>query len=352
MIFSTKTNIGDRDMNNTSVHLDNFFNETESLAATGNRSEAGKLLQGLIDNQDLTIARAHNDSGVIAWQEGKADKALEHYRQAVKLAPGNPVYRKNLADILYFGMGEIENALVHYRQIIADNPMDFDATLAIGRICADLSRHFQKEASDFLDLADRIEPGNEFVKGERKKLSGIIDDQKSPPSQPAASLNFNLNINKANPGDPETTYQSLAADLNPENNDANENIIKDFLNQFPDFALAHNDLGVISYQLEKPDQAEACYLKAVALAPQNITFRKNLADFIFIVKQEPEAAMIHYHEVLKTAPKDIETLMMIGNICLALNSEDEARNFFNLILDIEPWNLDASKALEMLDEKR
>ncbi len=340
-------------MSNTSVHLDNFFRETENLVATGNLTAAGAQLRNLLDNQDLTIARAHNDSGVIAWQEGKADKALEHYQQAVKLAPENSVYRKNLADLLYFGMGEVENALAHYRQIIANDPRDFDANLAIGRICADLSRHFRQEARGFFELADRIEPDNEYVNNELIKLSN--SDSREDSSTPTAEANpqtTTLNLRGADSNDPDTLYQHLSANFDPENNVNNEFKIKDFLDNFPNFAQACNDLGVISHRLKKMDQAEECYLRAVQLAPRNITFRKNLADFLFVVKKDPEAAMPHYHEVLKTAPKDLETLMMIGNICLALDSADEARSFFNLVLDIEPWNLDASKALEMLDEKR
>jgi len=270
------------------------------------------------------------------------------------LSPENPVYRKNLADLLYFGIGEIEMALAHYRQILADNPRDFDATLAIGRICADLSRRFHKDACDFFDLTDQIEPGNEVAQEERAKLTGNLNNLEILHPQPATinSLSKPLNINNGYANDPETLYKQLTTNFNPENNFDNEREIKNFLDKFPDFALAHNDLGVISHQLEKLDQAETSYLKAVQLVPHNITFRKNLADFLFIVKTEPEAAMAHYHEVLKSSPKDIETLMMIGNICLALNSEEEARNFFNLVLDIEPWNIDASKSLEMLDKNK
>ncbi len=339
-------------MSNSNKHLNNFFDETENLAAANNLSEAKKRLQELINSQDLTIARAHNDSGVIAWREGNADTAHGHYQEAVKLAPGNTVYRKNLADLLYFGMGEIENALVHYRQIIAENPQDFDATLAIGRICADLSRHFHTEACDFLDLAERIEPGNRFVKDERIKLTVNPKKQEILSSHPAVlkPLSNPLNINNGVSENPSTTYKQLVADLNPENNIDNETIIKNFLDKFPDFALAHNDLGVISHQLDKFDQAGLCYREAVRLEDANTIFRKNLADFIFVIEKKPEEAMPHYHEVLKGNPKDLEALMMIGNICLALGSSEEARNFFNLVLDIEPWNLDASRSLEMLDE--
>lgn len=352
-IFSINIKTGDKGMKNANTHLDNFFAEAESLAGTGDLSEAGNLLQQLIENQDATIARAHNDSGVIAWQEGNADKALEHYLRAVKLAPENPVYRKNLADILYFGRGETELALAHYRQIIIENPRDFDAVLAIGRICADLSRHFRNEADDFFTLADQIEPGNKFVMEERKKLSAhpseIAPSQTEQNQEPQS--NFRLNFNPESSDIPEDKYQQIVSGFNPESPAESEAEIKKFINEFSDFAMAYNDLGVISHQLEKSEQAEASYLNAVELEPENITFRKNLADFLFVVKNQPEEAMPHYHEVLKSAPKDIETLMMIGNLCLALGSPEEARNFFNLVLDIEPWNMDASKALEMLDQR-
>ena len=123
-----------------------------------------------------------------------------------------------------------------------------------------------------------------------------------------------------------------------------------FLEKFPDFALAHNDLGVISHKLEKFENAGSCYREAIRLAPKKTTFRKNLADFIFVIEHQPEEAMPHYLEVIKSNPKDIEALMMIGSLCLSLRSKEEARNFFNLVLKIEPQNRDANQALKNLNE--
>ena len=122
-----------------------------------------------------------------------------------------------------------------------------------------------------------------------------------------------------------------------------------FLGNFPDFALAHNDLGVISHKLEKFENADSCYREAVRLAPNNTTFRKNLADFIFIIEHLPEEAMPHYLKVIKASPKDIEALMMIGSLCLSLGSKEEARNFFDLVLKIDPQNIDAKQALDNLN---
>ncbi len=121
-----------------------------------------------------------------------------------------------------------------------------------------------------------------------------------------------------------------------------------FLGNYPDFALAHNDLGVISHKLEKFEAAGSCYREAVRLAPENTTFRKNLADFIFVIEHQPKEAMPHYLEVIKSSPQDIEALMMIGSLCLALESKEEARNFFDLVLKIEPQNMDAKQALDNL----
>lgn len=323
-----------------------FFNESEALAAAGNLDEAGRILADFISKEEPLRARAHNDSGVIAWRKGNEDEALNHYRLAVELAPGKTVYRKNLADLLYFARGETEEALAHYRQILVDDPKDFDATLAIGRICADLGGHFIREANAFFDFAKQINPENINLKEEIKKLS----DKQSYFSSPSADKHSEQ-ISKSFAGDPSETYRRMAADFIVGKESDTEEKLSDFISSFPDFALAHNDLGVISHQLEKLDQAETSYREAVRLAPQDITFRKNLADFLFVIRQKPEEAMQHYHEVLKSAPKDIEALMMIGNICLALDAPDEARIFFNLVLDIEPWNLDASRSLEMLDQR-
>ena len=43
----------------------------------------------------------------------------------------------------------------------------------------------------------------------------------------------------------------------------------------PDCAMSHNDLGVLSYQMGNKEKALACYEKAVVLEPKNSVFQKN-----------------------------------------------------------------------------
>jgi hypothetical protein len=44
--------------------------------------------------------------------------------------------------------------------------------------------------------------------------------------------------------------------------------------------------------------------------------------------------------------------MAVGHICEAAQKPDDARGFYHRILQIEPWNLDAQKNLDRLDETR
>jgi len=327
--------------------IEEFFNRTEKLTATGNLADASHSLQQLLFNQALINARAYNDSGVISFRQGNKEKSLEFYKKAVDLAPKEPIYRKNLADLYYFAFGNTETALAHYRQILVDNPRDFDASLAIGRICADLSKYFLSEAEDFFNIAEKIKPNDIFLAEERKKLTPYH----------LREINDNTNhteINESsehNNNNPEGLYNTLSHTFQPGKELEAEKMLLNFTETYSEFALAFNDLGVISHQLEKLDQAGQSYRKAVELDPENITFLKNLADFLFVIEEKPQEAMPLYHEILKDNPKDLETLMMIGNICLSLGSPEEARTFYNLVLDIEPWHQDASNTLEMLDKK-
>lgn len=118
--------------------------------------------------------------------------------------------------------------------------------------------------------------------------------------------------------------------------------------QFPHSARIQNDLGVLYYQSGDSDKALSCYRKAVDLDPENIIYQKNLADFYWLEKGDIEGALTIYNEVLARHPEDLETLQALGHICLSLGKYEDGAFFFNRILDIEPWNTAAWKALEAL----
>ena len=64
---------------------------------------------------------------------------------------------------------------------------------------------------------------------------------------------------------------------------------------------------------------------------------------------EFEKAMQIYVTVLESHPEDIESLMAIGHICEAAQKSDDADVFYNRVLQIEPWNLEAQQKRDALN---
>jgi len=130
-------------------------------------------------------------------------------------------------------------------------------------------------------------------------------------------------------------------------NEAKEALEKLLLSD-PEFVLAHNDLGVLYFQDGDKDRALKHYKRAVKLQPLNITFIKNLADFYYVEQGRIEDALKLYNKALYLNSKDIETLLIIGHICVSLKKYDDAKVFYNRVLQIDPVNEDARQMLDKL----
>jgi tetratricopeptide (TPR) repeat protein len=116
----------------------------------------------------------------------------------------------------------------------------------------------------------------------------------------------------------------------------------------PGFALAHNDLGVLAYQAGDLVEALERYEKAARLEPSNATFQKNLADCYWVGFERYEEALKIYVDLLSAYPEEMEVLHATGKLCLELGRPQDARTFFERMLEIEPWNVEAGRELDRL----
>jgi Flp pilus assembly protein TadD len=113
-------------------------------------------------------------------------------------------------------------------------------------------------------------------------------------------------------------------------------------------ALFHNDLGVLRYRLGDIKGAQHAYERAVELQPANSSFRKNLADLYFAELGKVDDAIRIYLDLLRTQPRDLETLTGLGQICSSVGRPEEAKSFYRRALEIEPWNAEVRGALQAL----
>jgi tetratricopeptide (TPR) repeat protein len=87
-----------------------------------------------------------------------------------------------------------------------------------------------------------------------------------------------------------------------------------------------------------PEKALKHYRRAVDLDPATIIYQKNLADLLFAAGEDTEEALRTYVAILRAAPRDVETLNAIAQLCTSLGRIEDSRFFYDKVLDIEPWN--------------
>jgi tetratricopeptide (TPR) repeat protein len=124
--------------------------------------------------------------------------------------------------------------------------------------------------------------------------------------------------------------------------------LEELVMQHPNYAIAHNDLGVLYQQEGDLAKARRHQEEAHRLQPDNSIFQKNLADLLYIACGETEAALNLYVGILGSNPRDVEVLQAISQICMEGGRPDDARSFLDAILKIEPWNSQARESLAAL----
>ena len=125
--------------------------------------------------------------------------------------------------------------------------------------------------------------------------------------------------------------------------------IRVFLLNHPDYAIAHNDIAVLYFRQGDKLRALAHYEKASRLMPENLTFRRNLADFYFTEIGWTDDAILIYTDILSKLPTDTQTLESLGIISIAIGRSEEAKIFFKRILELTPWNNEVRDILTQLE---
>ncbi len=291
-------------------------------------------------------AIVHNNIGVLYYTQGDKEKALHHYEKASQIEPKNSNFRKNLADFYYVELGRTKEALEIYLQILTDDPTDIETLLVLGHICVSLGK--VDDARVFYNRALEIEPWNLDARerrdelGERQKTGdrGRTTEVKTQ----WAGLQGIKEI-----GSPEELYQTAQGFMASERVKEAIGALRVFLAVYPGYALAHNDLGVLYYNEGNKEKALKHYEQASQFEPNNLIFQKNLADFYYFELDRIEEALRIYNKILNENPEDLETLLVMGHICIKLSKIDDAIDFCNRVLEIDSDN---ANAIEVLSQVR
>ena len=274
-----------------------------------------------------SFARGQYELGTLHYKFGAKDRVLDCYRKAVEYDPDKIEYLKSLADFYHAELEQIEPALGVYKKIIEKGAADAETLFIAANLCVAL--HNFEDAVTYYQKVLEIEPWHPEA---FEYLEKIRNHQKTE-TQPVPA---------------EELYQKSQEAVATGGLESAVSILEQLVGRYPDFAAAHNDLGVYHQKLGNNNQARTYHQNAVRLEPYNSTFKKNLADFCYIVQGDVTEALKLYLEVLKSDPEDIEVLLAAGHISKAVKRPQNAEFFYRRVLEIEPWNLEASENLEKL----
>ena len=210
---------------------------------------------------------AHYNLGIALNDEGDADGAIAHYRQAVELRPGYAEAHYNLGRLLV-QKGQIDEAIVHYEKALEINPADAEAhnnlgatLFANGRVDEAIA-HYRKALKIRPDYAEAsCNLANALLS--RGDLDGAI-------ARYSACLALS-------PNQPEAQYDLASALLRKGRTDEAIAHYKKAIELRPDSADAHANLGSAFLAKGRVRDAIAAYRNALRISPENVPAQSNLA---------------------------------------------------------------------------
>lgn len=357
-------------MNQTSQHnliiIEGRATYDQLLSKLGemDNEEAIPLVQNFIRVYP-EFAQAHNDLGVLYYQAGNSLKALAHYEKAHKLDPANITFRKNLADFYFVELEWADDALQLYQDLLKDNPYDAEVLNALGTISQQSGR--RKQARGYFERTLQIDSRNSTAQEALQSLGGqltsVTQQLQIPVTEPRnrtetinTPADFSATLPQQTPKasfaeqrlNPDQLYRQALEVSNSGNTREARRLLEELVACDPGYAVAHNDLGVLFQQEGDLLRARQHHEKAVRLQPDSVLFRKNLADLLSIGLGETAEALKLYIEILQAAPRDVEVLKALANICIDMGKLDDARSFTEKILKVEPWNNAARESLAVI----
>jgi Flp pilus assembly protein TadD len=78
-----------------------------------------------------STAEDHNQRGVELYENERYDEAVDQFKKALALDPGNSLYHCNLA-VAYGERGDVSEAFSEYQRALSLNPADLTSLLNLG----------------------------------------------------------------------------------------------------------------------------------------------------------------------------------------------------------------------------
>jgi len=262
--------------------------------------QAGRLREAETIYRQILASNPHHAEalhllGLLAYQAGRPDLALEPLERAVAHSPGRAVFLANLGEV-YRALGRLQDAGRTLSQAIELDPLLPDAHNSLGAVERSLA-HFDRAQARF-EAAIRLR--SDFAEA-HNNLGAVLHAQGK-------------------------TGEAIQA-------------FERALEFRPDYVSTLNNLGTVWQELGRYDEAAICFRRAQQVAPDEADAWMNLGN-LEQATGEVEAAITCYREALRLEPGSVPAL---HNLAVALERQgahEESLAHFQQAISLEPRSAD------------
>ena len=308
------------------------------LAAAVRHHQAGRLgeaerLYREILQADATHGDALHFLGVLAYQCGRNDVAVELIARAIAQGGRVPAYHNNLGNALR-ALGRFEEAVAAYRQALSFGPNHAEAHYNLGVTLHGMGRLDEAVACYRRAITYRPEHA------EACNNLGNALQQQGKLEEAVAAYRQALSLR---PGYADA-YTNLAnvRKAQGELDDA-VTLYARALALTPNHPQALNNLGIVLLEQGKPNEAAACFQKALALRPDYAEAHSNLGNALQ-EQGSPKDAQEAYAQALAVNPNLAEARLgaAIAAIPLFADSVVESQgapaSFMHALRELAAWS--------------
>ncbi len=300
------------------------------LAAAGEQ-----LAQGRFADADRMVGRvlavypknadAYHLRGVIAYQTGHGQAALDLLAKAVKYAPRSGAILGTQA-VIHDSLGNAADAEKSYRKALAFAPEDLQIRNNYGG--------FLKSAGKLQEAEEQFRKAVAADGGDIASLTNLAAMLAETGRPDASEALFRDAIAKApNVMDLQT---DLAVVLQQQGRlDAARQCLETVLQREPENIAALINLASVHFDAESFEAGEPMARKAADAAPENPVAQNNLGNILTALSRHTEAEEA-FKRALRTAPEDPRTYGNLGHLLKVMGRGEEAVAAYRRALAFDP----------------
>lgn len=309
---SAQTSVSPGSPSASSTQLGSELERAHASVDRGDLPAAEKALRRALAIDPHSVV-ALNQLAIVMARQGKPTEAIPLYEEALKLRPGDPGVRRNLA-IAHFKAQQYRSAWNLLEPLSISFPNDFQILDLAGLSLFALDRY--PEAASYLERANQADPTDLETLDMLGRADLRMKDYKALPSVFERIMKINPNSASAHVmmG---TAYDDMAD---------RPNAIKEYqaaVAADPNFMGAHSGLGYLYWRAGDPDKAEKEMRAELEHYPNDPVANCILGQILFNSSQL-EDARTHFEQALKANPKYQDALLGLGKTEVALNRPEAA----------------------------